>query len=335
MLRAGLPGLAAALVVVASTAASATARAQDGRPPEASAPAPAPNAPPPNDVARSRASEVFEAARRLFEAGDFSAAAQSFEEAYALAPHHSASWNAARSWHKAGDLPHAAMLYQRYLREAPWDAPDRDEAGRSLTEIRPSLGRIQIVPPGTKGVTVDGRPLEYDEIWVVPGAHLVESAPAGRPTVTKVDVVAGAIVSVAIAPSADGPGPSTPSPPPTPAHAARRGAEPAHGGDGWPTWTILPFAGATLAAAGCMVASGIDTESLHDEFEESDKTSGYAYDNGKFAMNRTNVLVAVTSGLGAITLGVALFAIDWNGDAEGGRVVGRATPRGLDARLAF
>ena len=151
-------------------------------------------------MARSRASEVFEAARRLFEAGDFSAAAQSFEEAYALAPHHSASWNAARSWHKAGDLPHAAMLYQRYLREAPWDAPDRDEAGRSLTEIRPSLGRIQIVPPGTTGVTVDGRPLEYDEIWVVPGAHLVESSEAGRPTVTKVDVVAGAIVSVAIAP---------------------------------------------------------------------------------------------------------------------------------------
>lgn len=328
MLRAGLPGLAAALVAVASTVASHPAHAQGAAP--AAAPAAAPTA---GDVAR--ASEVFEAARRLFEGGDFTAAAQSFEEAYGIAPHHSASWNAARSWHKAGDLPRAAMLYQRYLREAPWDAPDRDAAGRSLAEIRPSLGRIQIVPPGTRGVTIDGRPPEYDEIWVVPGAHLVESSTGGARVVTKVDVVAGAIVSVAIAPTA--PRDVGASAPKTPPLARGRGdqAERASGSDGWPTWAILPFASATLVAAGGLVASGIDTESLYDEFEESEKTSGYAYDNGKFAMNRTNVLVAVTSGLGAVTLGVALFAIDWNGEAEGGRVVGRVSPRGLDARLSF
>ena len=45
-------------------------------------------------------------------------------------------------------------------------------------------------------------------------------------------------------------------------------------------------------------------------------------------------LIAVTSGLGVVTLGVALFAIDWNGTEQGGVVIG-AGANGPWARGAF
>jgi tetratricopeptide (TPR) repeat protein len=342
MFRAGLPRLAASLALIAGFASgSSAAHAQADQ-----AVAPGVAAP---EAERSRASALFEEARRLYEAGDFTAAAESFERAYAAAPHHAAAWNAARAWHKAGELPRAATLYQRYLREAPWDAPDRDAAGRSLTELRALLGRVEVQPPGVKGVTVDGREPEYDEVWVVPGSHVVESVSGivhrreghgrhsrlpGPARVIKVDVAAGWSVSVAIVPETAAAEPATPPPSPPDDATRARGATASDDG-GWPAWAILPFAGATALAAGGLVASGIDTENLHEEFEASGETSGYALDNGRFAMHRTNVLVAVTAGLGAVTLGVALFAIDWNGDGGGGRVVGVATPRGFETRGTF
>jgi len=257
-----------------------------------------------------------------------------------VAPHPSALWNAARSWQRAGDLLRAAGLYQRYLREAPPGAPDRDAALADLEVLKPSLGRIAVVAPGATQIVVDGQPLVDDFAWVLPGAHVVEARFVAVTTTTTAEVAAGAIVSVALV----APAPAAPITPPS--ENAPRGGPP--GGvapnpaerdtresSGWPAWTVLPFAGATLVAAGGLIASGVDTENLYKEFEASGKTSGYAYDNGRFAMHRTNVLVAVTSGIGAISLGVALFAIDWNGDAAGGHVVGVATPHGLDARGAF
>ncbi len=274
------------------------------------------------------ASQRFQEGTSAFDAGDFVAAARLFLEAYAARPHHASLWNAARAERRAGELARAANLYRRYLREAPIGTPDRDAAIADLALLEPRLGRLEIVAPDAEALSVDGARVGDTVIWVNPGEHVVRARVGGVDVSATPSVGAGAVVAVALVPPLVPPrGESAPRPiAPAPAQA------PAEPEGGWPAWAILPFAGATVLAAGGLVASGVDTLNLREEFDSSGGTSGYAYDNGIFAMRRTNALVAVTAGLGAITVGFALFAIDWNGGAPGGRVVGSFTPGGLSAR---
>lgn len=317
---------AAAALLLAGATPTGTASAQE---PAAATPA-APS--PPEEIARLR----FEEGTRAFDGGDFVAAARLFLAAYAAVPHHAALWNAARAQRHAGELAPAANLYARYLREAPAGTPDRDRAISELRALEQVLGRIQIVAPGAEQVAVDGAAAMDATVWVTPGAHLVSGRVGGEHRTVEVQVPPGGAMSVALAPrAAPPPAPAGPpvAPPALPASVDSPGTPPVRADDGGlPAWAFLPFAGATLITGGFMVASGVDTENLHDEFIAEDRTSRYAYDNGFFAMHRTNWLIAITAGLGAVTAGVAIFAIDWNGDAPGGRVVGGIHPGGLSAR---
>src|SRR4051812_43329045 len=72
-----------------------------------------------DQAARERAAARFEEGVRSFSAGDFRSAAESFERAYALAPHHDALWNAGQAWQKAGEIVKAANHFERFLAEAP------------------------------------------------------------------------------------------------------------------------------------------------------------------------------------------------------------------------
>jgi hypothetical protein len=318
----GRVGLAAAASLLLAGAMPGTGSAQE---PAAAAPAAPP--PAPEETARQR----FEEGTRAFDAGDFVAAARLFLEAYAAVPHHAALWNAARAERRAGELAPAANLYARYLREAPAGTPDRDRAIADLRALEPLLGRLQIVAPGATEIAVDGAAVDDPTVWVTPGAHLVSGRVGGEPRTLEVQSAPGAAVSVALTPPAPPPAAAVPPiapPPPAVVGSSRSDAD----DGGWPAWAFLPFAGATLITGGFMIASGVDTQNLHEEFIAKDRTSLYAYDNGFFAMHRTNWLIAITAGLGAVTAGVALFAIDWNGDAPGGRVVGGAVPGGLTAR---
>lgn len=324
--RVGLRG--AALLVAAALLRAGAATAQEAPAP---VPAPAPSSTAgAEDVARLR----FEEGTRAFDAGDFVAAARLFLEAYAAVPHHAALWNAARAQRRAGELAPAANLYARYLREAPAGTPDRDRAIADLRALEPQLGRIQIVAPGATGIAVDGAAIDDATVWVTPGAHLVSGRVGGESRTLEVQVAPGGAVSVALTPPAAPPtAPAQPvAPPPRAAAGAPRATPGTTDDGGWPAWVFLPFAGATVITGGFLIASGVDTENLHDELDASGNTSRYAYDNGFFAMHRTNWLIAITAGLGAITVGVGLFAIDWNGEAPGGRVVGGAVPGGLTAR---
>jgi hypothetical protein len=70
--------------------------------------------------------------------------------------------------------------------------------------------------------------------------------------------------------------------------------------------------GATAVAGGFAIGSGVDTANQHASFDHLCLTSaapscnGLASD-GRSAQERTNVLIAVTGGLGAATLVTALF----------------------------
>src|SRR5262245_7274448 len=74
------------------------------------------------------AAAAFKEGQRAFRAGDDRRAAEQFELAYHDKPHHSPLWNAAQSWEKAGEYVRAGNLYARFLRDAPPDTPDRNQA---------------------------------------------------------------------------------------------------------------------------------------------------------------------------------------------------------------
>ena len=73
-------------------------------------PAPAPSAQPSAEDKKA-AGKRFAEGEKAFRAGEFAQAGQDFEEAFALAPHPDALWNAARSWRTdASALPSLVLV---------------------------------------------------------------------------------------------------------------------------------------------------------------------------------------------------------------------------------
>jgi hypothetical protein len=131
-------------------------------------------------------------------------------------------------------------------------------------------------------------------------------------------------VVVAPDPAAPAPGPphlppvsppqpaATPSPPPSPHPEA-----PSAPGGLSRTWFFVGL-GATAAAGGVTIASGIDAASRHSTFEKLCQSASPAPASckqdaidGQSAQTRTNVLIAVTAVLGAATVATALL-VRWH-----------------------
>jgi hypothetical protein len=270
---------------------------------------------------RKAAHALFTEGRKAFGIGDYRQAGQKFEAAYARAPHHDALWNAARAWHKAGDWTRAANLYEKYLQTAPADAADRNSALAAQREISPKVARLEVQSSDEIGsITVDAQPLEGKTIYVTPGSHVVEGkltkAPDEGEAVRVTQVVAGGdSVSVALA----RPAPPPPAPAPvvmmTPAPATTTTsppAEPEHRKGISPVFFIVG-AVATAAVGGVAIWSGLDTVHRKDDYLKSLTQS--QLDDGKAAQTRTNILIGVTAGLGALTFGT-LFFTNWKGGSK-------------------
>jgi len=286
------PRLVAAAVLVACLLAPGAARA-DAPPLGADAPAAR------DDDARAAA--AFAEGERAFDAGDYRAAAEAFEAAYRVRPHHAPLWNAARSWQSAGDEVRAANLLERYLREAPESAPDRSRATALLGEIGQRLARIQVLQPiGVIDVRIDDAPLEESTRYVAPGEHVTTARANGKAIVRSLTVRAGEIVSVLLAP------PAEPPPPPPPAPRAPEGtsrrASP----------LVVLVAGAlTAVGVGLTVASGVDTVHKRDAF--LDDPTQRRLDDAFASQTRTNVALGVTAGAAVFTGVMAAFFVDWKG----------------------
>ncbi|WP_438025658.1 hypothetical protein [Sorangium sp. So ce233] len=292
-------------------------------------PAPGEAPPRPEDGARA-AARAFEEGERAFRAGDFAGAAAAFEAAYRAAPHASPLWNAARSWHRAGEIRRAANLYARYLREAPPDAPDRDAAGAALGQIAPRLGRLDVYAPGARDVRVDDAPAEGASVYVNPGSHVVAGEIDGQ-VLRRTEVIgAGEVRSVALVPAAPRElGPATPAPLPPPAAgapAARRAAPrtPAPPPARRPLSPAAVIVGAAVTAlgAGLTVASGLDTLAARDAFDAAPTEENLAV--GRRKQRRTNVLLGASIGLGALTGAAAIWLVDWGTPAAASSPARRA-----------
>jgi hypothetical protein len=272
--------------------------------------APAAAAPAVSDDARREAGQKFEYGKRAFDAGDFTRAAAAFEAAYKLSPHEDSLWNAARAWHRAGELPRAANLYARYLREAPPNAADRAGATSALASLGARLGRIEVhVDAGVEDARVDDTPIDGPFVYVLPGAHVLRGVGAHGPLEARTSVAAGAAVSVVLAEAEPPPAAPPPAPPAAPPPSRARAPESAS--TGWSPVVVLVGGALTVVLTGLTVWSGLDTMSTLHTFEATPTQGGL--DSGRSEEVRTNVLLGASLGAAALTAVTAAFLVDWHG----------------------
>lgn len=261
---------------------------------------------PTQEKPEKRAAREFKEGQKAYEAGDYRRAAAAFELAYAAKPHHDALWNAARSWQKAGDDLKAANLLERYLKEAPVDAPDRDSANTMLNDVGKRVARLQLQILNVTNARLDGEPVVPVTMYLAPGEHMVTGNDLDNNPVRKVFTVKpGELVSVTLAP----PVVEKPPPPaPTPTAPERNGK--------LSPWFVA--GGGVLVAGGTAltIVFGLDTLKKRDAFLASETQDNL--DAGNSSQTRTNVALGVTIGLAAITGAVAAFLVDWKGDTKTG-----------------
>ncbi len=262
--------------------------------------------PKPTKQEQAAAAKRFKEGERAYARHDYAAAAAAFEEAYAVAPHPDALLNAADARKKAGDLSTAAAHCVRLLREHP-EGKVAADARKRLAELRPKLTRLDVTAPdGAEELRVDGEPAELGELYVDPGDHLLSVKVGGQKIERSVSAVAGARIAVRLEvppQPKEEQAAAAPSPPP----AAPKEEKPLHPA------VFFTGLGLTAVAGGLLIWSGVDTQAARSDFDASPTRE--AYDDGLQKELRTNVLIGVTGGLGAITAVLGIFATEWGGGA--------------------
>lgn len=150
-----------------------------------------PSAPPtPDEIAAAR--EAFSRGQQAFNGGDYQAAADAYEEAYAIVPDPTILFSLGDARQRAEDYVAAAEAYEKYLEKRP-DADNREDVETRLEQLRQVPGSIKVTtdPPGAS-ITVDDEPTGETTpatVSVSPGAHLVSvSLPRYAPAFEEVEV---------------------------------------------------------------------------------------------------------------------------------------------------
>jgi tetratricopeptide (TPR) repeat protein len=282
---------------------------------------------------RAQAAQRFEEGSTAFDRGDFAHAADVFERAYRLAPNADSLWNAARARQLADELPRAATLYARYLRETPADARDRNVATALLVTLAARLGRIEVHGGDIEQLMVDELPSDERVIYVSPGAHVVRALVAGAllqqtPVLRPGDVIGLVFEAPAPVVSAE---PERAQQPDRPIPETLATSLPSRSG-GLSPWFVAGGGVLTGVAVAATIASGLSTLSARDAFNASPTASNLA--TGQLMQARTNVLLGISIGLGVMTTATAIWLVEWRGPAHGGVRLGVDLNR-VDAEWRF
>lgn len=259
------------------------------------------------DGVRDDAKREFTKGERAFARGEYLSAAEAFEAANRLVPHHSALWNAARARELGGDAAGAANRYAQFLRVAPRSASDRDAATNALARLSKRLGKLTLL--GTTPAAVDGVHLDAgDSLYVTPGLHLIVRESTGNQAAARRELsfAAGEESSLTMD-EATPPKPAAPPVPPpvlVPRPAESPRSKPL------PPWVAFTGAGVTALFAGLTVWSGLDTISARSDYDQNPTSDQWV--DGKGLRTRTNVLLSTTIVMGLATVGIAVFLVDWN-----------------------
>ena len=263
-----------------------------------------------------KAARAFQDGQAAFEQGDFRRAASLFETAYATKPHHSALWNAAKSWQRAGEDLTAVNLLERYLKEAPTDAANRAEANQALATIEKRVGRIQLQIVSVSDAKLDNVAAKEGLSYVAPGEHALTADDAGKPVRKVVSVNAGEILSVTLSPA---PKEEKPKVIIVEKQAPPRGVSP---------WFVVGGGVLTAGAGACTIIFGLATLQKKDAFL-ADDTSQANFDDATDSQLRTNIALGATIGLAVITTTVAIFFTNWHGSAPAEKKTARLVPGGV------
>jgi hypothetical protein len=159
-------GRLAVVVAVALALAAVGARADE--PPEASA------------------KEHYEKAQQLYANGSYDEAIAEYHEAYRLKPHPNVLYNIAQAYERLLDYAQSVVWFERYLADAPKDAPERPVVENRLRILRNLPARISIstIPEHVHAAIVDAngqrREAETPALFKVPaGTYTIELSQPG------------------------------------------------------------------------------------------------------------------------------------------------------------
>ncbi len=267
---------------------------------------------------KSAAAE-YDSGRRAFTDGKFEEAAIHFENAYHDAPNAQTLRNAMRARKQAGQLARAATLALLAQSRYSDDDATTKVVKEMLAEARPKLFELTVNCDPDCGVAADGRAVSLEDakkfaFFLQPGPHKVVVSWVG-------DRSKELAVSAKEGKSQDF---TLQAPPLPPKVVAGGGTGGATGGTTTPPST-KPFGpavffvslGLTAVAGGFLIWSGVDTLNNPgtDAVRQGCVGQGEScplYQQGLDEQLRTNVLIAVTAGMGAITLVVGAFLTQWS-----------------------
>jgi hypothetical protein len=248
---------------------------------------------------RTLARERFTEARARYESGHHRDAALLFEEAYRLAPHASAMFNAAVAWDGAEELARAADAYEVALDLGGLASDQAAEASTRLAALKKSLGYIRILDP--VGSTVTVAHLDHAtvpvRVHVVPGSYrvVVETAD-GRSSARAVAVGGGEVAT----PRFDFEARRREALPDRPAATPAPPGDRQEGTSSQRVWGWVALGGGVALSAAAIVL-GVNALGARDDFEESERTDKSAHDRAAALRTWTNVAwggAAVSGGLG-------------------------------------
>ena len=295
----------------------------------------------PNDLA----AQAYDRGAAAFDAKDFGRAAEEFSKADTLAPNTLALQLALDSAMRAG---RAALVMDLATRaEARTSGPQSSGATPALTaliarahsefEERTGTLTIQCAPPRVCSARVDDRAWPVNtRTWIGVGRHVLSMRIDGReehrdvviPPREQMEVKPDPTPTVVQYPSSK----NTISYPSTQRNPQENQGNSNGSRHMSPTWFWVG-ASATAVLGGLAIASGIDTNAKHDEFELN-RTSDRASD-GRGAQTRTNVLLGLTA-IGAVaTATLAVFFVDWSHHRTPGRASTPRTTLGLGSCLTL
>ncbi|MFZ5896844.1 MAG: hypothetical protein ACOY0T_37655 [Myxococcota bacterium] len=164
---------------------------------------------PNHNASRDAKAEATEHMRRGVEAydkSDFESARVSFARAWAVTQHPAIAANLADVETRLGRYREGAEHWSFYLKNAPRNR-DRSDGEEGLAECRKHVARLEISAEPKAVVSLDGQVVgeapSLDELWVEPGAHLLEARlPGGNVASQRVVVSAGDTQQVALVPAA-------------------------------------------------------------------------------------------------------------------------------------